>query len=277
MDIKLFVCCHRPVDVPKHPLLVPLQVGAALADSRFYGFLHDDAGENISRKNRSYCELTAQYWVWKNVRADYYGFFHYRRYLYPDVNAKWPYRVEGRATLSLLNKVGYGELGNLIPQYDLILPKREDMHIPVREHYAQAQFHHRKDLELVAQVVREQNPEMAQATDQYLSSTACYFGNIYIMKRNIFYDYCAWLFPILQEFDLRKDVSGYCFQEQRVDGYLAERLLGIYATYYHKSKVLELPRLHFFENPVELIEKRIVNLLFPPGSVRRSQIKAMKR
>ena len=75
MDIKLFVCCHRPVDVPKHPLLVPLQVGAALADSRFYGFLHDDAGENISRKNRSYCELTAQYWVWKNVRADYYGFF----------------------------------------------------------------------------------------------------------------------------------------------------------------------------------------------------------
>ncbi len=27
-----------------------------------------------------YCELTAQYWAWKNEDADYYGFCHYRRY-----------------------------------------------------------------------------------------------------------------------------------------------------------------------------------------------------
>ena len=80
MDIKLFVCCHKPVNVPKHPLLVPLQVGAALAGEHFPGFLHDDAGDSISEKNRSYCELTGQYWAWKNIKADYYGLCHYRRY-----------------------------------------------------------------------------------------------------------------------------------------------------------------------------------------------------
>ena len=48
-DIKLFVCCHQPSPVPKHPLLNPIQVGVALADTHFPGFLHDDAGENISR------------------------------------------------------------------------------------------------------------------------------------------------------------------------------------------------------------------------------------
>ena len=38
-------------------------------------------GENIYPKNPDYCELTAQYWAWKNIDCDYYGFFHYRRYL----------------------------------------------------------------------------------------------------------------------------------------------------------------------------------------------------
>ena len=74
-DIKLFVCCHQQVEIPNHPLLVPIQVGAALAETHFPNFLYDDAGENISEKNRSYCELTAQYWAWKNVGADYFGFF----------------------------------------------------------------------------------------------------------------------------------------------------------------------------------------------------------
>ena len=31
--------------------------------------------------NSAYCELTTQYWVWKNIDADYYGFIHYRRFL----------------------------------------------------------------------------------------------------------------------------------------------------------------------------------------------------
>ena len=70
-DIKLFVCGHQPTAVPEHPLLVPLQVGAALAEERFPGFLQDDKGESISAQNRFYCELTAQYWAWKNIRADY--------------------------------------------------------------------------------------------------------------------------------------------------------------------------------------------------------------
>ena len=62
-DIKLFVCCHQQSAVPKHPLLVPIQVGAALSDRRFPGFIPDDTRWNISEKNRSYCELTAQYWA----------------------------------------------------------------------------------------------------------------------------------------------------------------------------------------------------------------------
>lgn len=276
-DIRLFVCCHRPSLVPKHPLLNPIQVGTALADTHFPGFLHDDAGENISRKNRSYCELTAQYWVWKNVVADYYGFFHYRRYLYPDTRAKRPYIIAGEPTLPLLEELGYGDFEGLIRRYDLILPKGEDMHLPVWKHYAQAPFHHGEDLKLVQEILLERHPEFAGAADEYLSGSLCYFGNIFIMGREIFRNYCTWLFPLLAEFDAWADTSGYSPQERRVDGYLAERLLGVYAAWLRREgsvKMLELPRVHFIPEAKERRSKQLLNALLPPGSRRRAGAKS---
>lgn len=275
-DIKLFVCCHQPVEAPVHPLLTPIQVGAALADTRFPDFLHDDEGDNISAKNRSYCELTAQYWAWKNVAADYYGFFHYRRFLYPDVGAKVPYRVERGPSLPLLNKLGYWEFDKLIGQYDLIAPKGENMYLPVRQHYAGAPYHHAKDLDAVGKILRERRPEMVGAMEAYFSGTVCYFGNIYIMRQEWFHDYCAWLFPILEEFDRRADVSGYSLQERRVDGYLAERLFGVYLTFRRDSlKTLELPRVHFYP-AAEYNRRKLLNALLPPGSRRRSLVKSIR-
>ena len=152
------MCCHKEVKVPKHPLLIPTQVGTALAVNRFSDFLHDDTGDNISVKNRSYCELTAQYWAWKNIEADYYGFFHYRRYLYPDTSAKYPYCIKREATCTILDKLGYKGFADLIKRYDIIVPKIEDMHISVREHYAYSPFHNVGDLKLAEHVVQEQSP-----------------------------------------------------------------------------------------------------------------------
>ena len=276
-EVKLFVSCHRPTEVPAHPLLFPVQVGAALAKEWFPGFLYDDAGENISPRNPFYCELTAQYWAWKNVSADYYGFFHYRRYLCPDQKTKGPYRVEAAPTPALLARLGYGKFGELISQYDLILPRKEDMHLPVREHYARAPFHHREDLELVEAILRERFPEYVPALEEYLGGSECYFGNIFIMKRDVFEDYSSWLFSILEEYDLRANQEGYGPQERRVDGYLGERLLGIYATHHRELKTLELPRVHFIEDPIERTKKKLINQLLPPGSLRRSKVKALKR
>lgn len=277
VNIKLFVCCHQPFEVPDHPLLVPIQVGAALADNHFEGFRHDDSGENISKKNRSYCELTAQYWAWKNVDADYYGFFHYRRYLYPDVNAKLPYRIEGEADQEVLERLGFDRIEELIQQYDLIAPIGENMHLPVREHYANAPYHHKKDLDLIEDILRECHPEMTDAVQAYLSGSVCYFGNIYIMTKKQFHRYCEWLFPVLEEFDRRADVTGYSPQELRVDGYLAERMFGIWLTYVRaEMRILELPRVHFEADESVRQKKQLLNTLLPPGSVRRSLIKKIK-
>lgn len=262
-DIKLFVCCHAPVKVPPHPLLVPLQVGAALAGERFSGFAHDDEGENISAKNRTYCELTGQYWAWKNAQADWYGFFHYRRYLYPDPDARRPYMIAREPDPDAL---GYDRFGALIEGYDMVLPAGEDMRVSVREHYARA--HRGSDLALAEELVHQMHPEMGQALDTYLRGTEQYFGNIFIMGWDVFRDYCAWLFPILEAFD--KEVSD---RMPRVDGYIGERLLGVYATYRRQElKTLELPRVHFYAGG-EYVKKRALNALLPPGTKRRAWVK----
>lgn len=274
-NCKLFVCCHQNNSFPKNELLVPVQVGAALAGEHFDGFVYDDAGENISRKNRSYCELTAHYWAWKNADADYFGFFHYRRFLYPARSEKRPYRIEPEPTADLLKKLGYSDFSALIGQYDLIAPIGENMYIPIREHYASAPHHYGKDLETVEQIVREKHPDMIPAMDSYLSGTVAYFGNIYIMSRAVFYDYCGWLFPILEEFDRRTDISSYSVQEKRVNGYLAERLFGIYLTHVRGTlRVLELPRVHFEKKASARIKQKLIAALLPPGSRQRAWVKA---
>ena len=275
-EIKLFVSCHEAAPVPEHPLLVPIQVGAALSRDRFPGFLHDDTGENISSKNRSYCELTAQYWAWKNVCADYCGFFHYRRYLYPNIEAKRPYRMESIPTSRLLEKLGYGSFASLISKYDILLPKGEDMYVPVREHYADAPFHHRGDLMRIEEIVRREYPDYVQAMERYLSGSVCYFGNIFIMRWEYFISYCNWLFSILSEFDRTARTDVYTAQEQRVDGYLAERLLGVYVTWLREdvsARTVELPRVHFEPDGMRLWKKRTVNCILPPGSRRRAAAK----
>lgn len=274
-DIKLFVCCHQPAQVPEHPLLIPVQVGAALSEVRFPNFLQDDMGINISNKNRSYCELTAQYWAWKNVDADFYGFFHYRRYLCPLVQ-KRPYCIARFPAQSILEKLGYCDFSDFIRRYDVILPQKENMYLSVRSHYSSAKYHHKEDLDLVEKIVQEKNPEYVEPLNDYLSGSMCYFGNIFIMKKRIFLDYCSWLFPILEVFDRRQNTVYTHPQEQRVDGYLAERLLGGYAKYLQTqglATIGELPRVHFIPNRANFCRTKVENFLFPPGTYRRAAVK----
>lgn len=65
--VKIFISYHDEHYRIKSNILTPIQTGCANAPRLFKGMLHDNEGENISDRNDKYCELSAQYWVWKII------------------------------------------------------------------------------------------------------------------------------------------------------------------------------------------------------------------
>lgn len=51
--------------MPQNPPYQPVQVGRAISQTELPFAVGDDTGDNISDRNRHYCELTAHYWAWK--------------------------------------------------------------------------------------------------------------------------------------------------------------------------------------------------------------------
>ncbi len=261
-NIKIYVVCHKPAYVPDNPYLYPIQVGTAMPGrKRLEGMLHDDEGDNISSKNDTYCELTAQYWAWKNDDADYYGFFHYRRYLAFDPELKSNDRY-GNVAYDCLNdevvkeiKLEPEHMRDIICAYDMITVQgREYTHwkdgkrYSVYSEYSTVLFQHQKDLDFTLKILFQKYPEFKAAADLYMKASIAHECNMYIMRKDTFKDYCAWLFDILFAAEKEIDRTWYSVEENRVMGYLAERLCGIYYTYLtlqKDKKTLELPKTMF--------------------------------
>lgn len=270
-DIRIFMCCHKGYSVIP-PLCEPIHCGAALSGDDF-GALRDDAGDNISEKNREYCELTAHYYAWKNVRADYYGFCHYRRFFCAEENARLPYLVRGALKdAALLGGEAYWR--DVIARHDIIAPRSEDMGMPAREHYCTSRHHFAQDLELFVGLLAHRAPQLSDAAQRYLAQDRQYFCNMFIMDRERFFEYCGILFGTLEEFDRRKTLHGD-FQADRTDGYLGEIFTGIYITYCRENgaSVKELPRLDIGCTA----GKRLAYRLFPPESGRRFAAKRLAK
>lgn len=80
INYKIIVAYHKPFFQIANDVYLPVQVNRQNAKAKL-DMQGDDTGDNISYKNNLYCEMTAVYWAWKNIHADFIGLFHYRRYL----------------------------------------------------------------------------------------------------------------------------------------------------------------------------------------------------
>lgn len=260
-NIKIYVSCHKECYLPKGAFFYPIQVGAACAQKRMEGMLHDDVGDNISKKNLSYCELTAQYWAWKNEDADYYGFFHYRRYL-SFSKKKFPQNRFADVEMEFLNDSVYQKLAldtrniaRVVNQYDVIASSAvnlKKLHKSLKSNYVQyasTPYQYKEDLDVMLEIIKEKYPAFYKTALYYLKkSPVGYFCNMFIMKKPVFEAYSAWLFDILEEHEKRRSYKNYSVEGYRVSGYLGERLFGIYYTYLKRSgkyRCLELQRTLF--------------------------------
>lgn len=123
-NIRIFVTTHKNVNTFDSKIMQPVQVGPK--NYRFPWAFHDDEGENIANLNPRYCELTTQYWAWKNIKADYYGFCHYRRYFdFSDTPHKEnPYGEIMDNYIDAVTAKKYGlndeNIAKVVKQYDVI-------------------------------------------------------------------------------------------------------------------------------------------------------------
>ena len=282
-DIKLYVACHKSCTLPEHPCIYPVQAGTALAEQTFANMQYDNKGESISELNRSYCELTVQYWAWKNQKADYYGFLHYRRFLAFCEKKKTLCKIFFQHDADILNENGYEPqaLQQFVSAYDVLVPCAEHTAETVYQKYVNAPHHYAEDIDLMMALITQYQPEYRDAMEQYLHGHQQYYYNMYVMQRDWFNQYCRWLFPLLECFDSVNNWDKYGTDRAalRVDGYLAERLFGVWYTYQlHNTEIrsIELPWMYFaMENKKDYCIQWLKNKVLPQGSKRKNILKVI--
>lgn len=209
------VAMHKAYQKPQGEIYLPIQVGKSLSkqDLQIQG---DDEGENISGKNRNYCELTALYWAWKNLDADYIGLVHYRRYFSMHRRKdKWESILSEEQVRQILQKT------------PVLLPKKRNYFIETNEsQYLHA--HHREGWKAVYRIITERYPKYLPAFNQMRKSRKGHRFNMFVMQWSYFTAYCEWLFDILFQVEQEIDISDYSESEARVFGYLSERMLDVW-------------------------------------------------
>ena len=248
MNCCIIVCCHKDdVKVCQSPYL-PVHVGKALSKQEL-GIIGDDTGENISIKNKSYCELTGMYWAWKNLKdIQVIGLCHYRRYFdfHRQCQLILPY--------TKFPTTGFDKLDFSIPQNivetvgkgKIVVPRIMNNVGSLYDEYCIC--HNSEDLRTLETVVKEKsNPSYFKAFEKVMHLShkpLCY--NMFIMDWNSFDKYCSWLFGILEEVERRIDISNYSPAQRRVFGYMAERLFNVYVAAEHK-KIIHKPLMFIMD------------------------------
>lgn len=236
--IKIFVSYIKPSFLFKSDILTPIHLGRAVerenskdgvVSDEDIKWLHancigdDDFEGNISHVNRRVGFLTGTYWAWKNYKKldnpDYFGSFGYRR---------------------LLKNI---ELEK-IQDYDCIISKPRHISITYEERlidYLGSDFY-TKVINTISSVISSEIKDVLE----YLAQNEVYFDEIYIMKKELFFLFCEWIFPII--FKLLEISPDYSINPQKITtkdiliqknefrdlAYVAEFLTG----YYIKNHVI---------------------------------------
>lgn len=249
------ICCcyHKSAPIVQSDCVQPLQVGRACSPIAL-PMGGDDSGESISERNPYWCELTALYWMWKNATDDPVGLMHYRRIfnLRNDHTRAWVFRDRDASLFGLTQ----ARVTELLTQADIILPEKKPLRrksevFTTHEHYAVC--HPIEDLDLAVQVLLEKHPGVEKTVNRVLhEETQGYWTNMFITTRSVLDGYAAWLFEILFEVErrLQPRLATRDPYQQRVYGFLAERLFNIWLALHPEVRILEMPTLFLTPNPL---------------------------
>ena len=207
-NVKLFVVSHKLLNPKYYPDREIIYVGknkdkfCSITDTR------DDRGDNIASKNYTYCECTAIYYIWKNVKCDIVGIEHYRRLFY---------------NFFRLRRKEY--FINKLKKYDFIV-MREYPFIPtIKKQFIDG--HGIDAFNIFKEAIEKEAPDYLEAFNEVMNGHHIAWCNMFVTTKDKFDKYCEFLFKVLSyvenHFEIPKDPY-----LARLIGFISERLLSIY-------------------------------------------------
>ena len=193
-------------NVSDNRYLVPIQVGAVLTDKK-KKCISDDTGDNISLKNRDYCETTALYWIWKNTGGqDYVGLEHYRRRM--PINKM------------VVSSMYENNVDVLMPIPQFAFDRNID--------FIFVSLVTPSDWDVVKKCICDYDRNYEEILSRYEKSFFYFSCNITLMKRTYFDDYCKFAFAIAEGLEEHYRRNNITRRDDRYMGFIFEHLLSIY-------------------------------------------------
>lgn len=233
--IQIYLAYHKATPILSTDIFTPIQGGRAIASKKL-DMIGDDTGDNISAKNRNFCEMTVQYWIWKNSTADYVGLCHYRRIpSFTDCSDDW-FQDYSQETC---DRFGWNRktIEKLLDKYDILLPCLWDTHSvgepgnfqSLYDYYCKT--YRKSDLDTLLDIIREKTPEVAKYIPEiYFTIRKNTWRNIAIMPKKLYDAYSEWIFTVL--FELEKRITLPKDKESaRLFGFLGENLMNLWVAY----------------------------------------------
>lgn len=205
--MRVFIAMHKPCPafMSKYTLI---HVGRAVSQykSEMVDMIGDDIGDNISYKNPSYCEMTAHYWIWKNVKdTEYVGVCHYRRYFGIDVTEE--------------------NINQLMQNFDVILVEPSYYMDSVYSYFAK--FIGAENMTILSLVMKKHYPDYFETLEKVCDGVKFHPFNMLICRKPLFDQYCEWMFSVLEECEKYIKPAPYT-NAKRALAYMAEMLTGVY-------------------------------------------------
>ena len=209
--IEILVCTHKKDENTRNGgVYKAIQVGKALHPELNLGYTCDNEGENISEKNPFWCEYTALYWGWKNQKnVEYSGLCHYRRYF--DIN------------------ITEDNIDQLFKKNDILVIKQDSPMLSKRSRLNNlAWVTSSEDAILFLDTLLYMYPEYKQEImDYFFNSRLSIPYSMFIAKKEVFDQFCEFIFPVFFEMEKKMKPHGYS-RQKRAMGYFGEFSLGLF-------------------------------------------------
>lgn len=258
--IKLYSFYYKKTPIlKKDNIYQPIMAGCKSIENNIQ-IQGDNTGDNISTKNKNYSELTGLYWVWKNETSDIIGSCHYRRYFtaqpepflyqlkrllyYPIGLFRKRYGLiyTSNTALFIPRIINQTEIETLMNRYDAILPRARRLKYTIEEHYKR--YHNSKDLVILESILLRKHPDYIDYYHTLLKSKKLYANNMFILRKQHFNELMTWWFDILFEFEKQTNINQYTGYQERVLGFIAERLLSLWFLK-RQLNIIELNVIYF--------------------------------